>query len=1134
MFTTPLLPLVLAAASTGTVAPATGIPHRPITSVEIRLTPPDEMEEAQLESLLKRYRGVQVSEKVAKEATVRLGALPQYEQPHCRVQAREEVDELRCSLAKAPLIGRIRFEGLPAQLLEGDLRRRLFMRVGDPLAAGQGDTRGRLRRQRERLEQHLQRLGYYDAKVQIETPRIGKTQLTELLIRITEGRFLQVDDVYVEGDTIIPTKEIETAFRYMCIGGDGWLTFLETGRLDCFTRGRLRAVTERLENEMQRRGYPEAHLRVGVDRRRRSETRASCHSTDIRRQDRNPGTPTETDPLSKCVTLHVKVEPGPRSERWLMLSTEDPTTATSLGVREFSLGDWLHDIFRRGAARQTVGRAIQIAAGLPLGVASDTELSAKGLSTAAERREGTLLSVAPVEEATAWLERRVAESGYPAAAIEVVDEYFPDETPPVQRTTLRVHPGAPSAIREIRFLGNRSFTAPTLQEELTMLRPRSLRHSGFLSMDQLAVERRELEAFYESHGYLDVHVQARTERYQDDLVIVFYIDEGKRYQVDTLRFRGGAVGLIPSILPSLTHCRGGSAAMEGRTPITISDCHGSPLQPKALERDAEAIMKVYASRGYPYIKAEVTLAPEWNEDGAVLLIDIVDSRMRSGEQDLKASPLPRPVRLGEIFLVGNHRTSRAAILRESDLPNPGEYLTPTRVAQSIGRLRRTGLFSRVDYRYLGKDMGDEELALLLQLEERPVGIVDFAASFSTQDLMELSAEWRDRNLWGQMLDASLQADMGLFIGRRSNLELTLQWPRILGTDFGLRVHPRAVYSDHPTVRLPAMPGTPGPVRGIDAYQAVARRRIFSAGVKLGFDWSPQLPLFAGMQAGFDYELHTAWDNPNASRIPFFDQHTYAGWSFSLPSEHAIRSLDGMVDVFQQVPTRIATLGPRFKVHRIANPLDPTGGWSVDGAVAMSHPLIGASQPSFLIHTGARWYKSLHADFVLALHSNLWGGVTEVEAGSRSQLLQPGLISLGGDRTVRGYSFDAPFGVPLLAAEVASGARTGVIPLIGGVTNAEVRWTALRGLFLGDLKFAGFVDAGIVTDDTGLPWSTSWKPWHSPEESLQVLLRSSPQRVGIGLGAGVRYVMPIGPLALDIAFSPLTLRPQLHLQFGYAF
>src|SRR5690606_20915253 len=128
--------------------------------------------------------------------------------------------------------------------------------------------------------------------------------------------------------------------------------------------------------------------------------------------------------------------------------------------------------------------------------------------------------------------------------------------------------------------------------------------------------------------------------------------------------------------------------------------------------------------------------------------------------------LERPVRVsrGEIFLEGNFRTERHAILNEMGLPNaPQPRLDPLEISEGVSRLRRSGLFSRVDYDYIGREDRRQELDVIVQLEERNAGTVDLAAAFSTQDLGQLRAEWRDRNLFGLMLGFGVRADYGLFI-----------------------------------------------------------------------------------------------------------------------------------------------------------------------------------------------------------------------------------------------------------------------------------------------------------------------------------------------------------------------------------
>src|SRR5690606_3777400 len=100
----------------------------------------------------------------------------------------------------------------------------------------------------------------------------------------------------------------------------------------------------------------------------------------------------------------------------------------------------------------------------------------------------------------------------------------------------------------------------------------------------------------------------------------------------------------------------------------------------------------------------------------------------------------RPVRVsrGEIFLEGNFRTERHAILNEMGLSSdPEPRLDPLDISDGVSRLRRTGLFSRVDYTYVGREDRRQQLDVVVQVEERKAGAIDFAVAYSTQDLGQL-------------------------------------------------------------------------------------------------------------------------------------------------------------------------------------------------------------------------------------------------------------------------------------------------------------------------------------------------------------------------------------------------------------
>ena len=109
---------------------------------------------------------------------------------------------------------------------------------------------------------------------------------------------------------------------------------------------------------------------------------------------------------------------------------------------------------------------------------------------------------------------------------------------------------------------------------------------------------------------------------------------------------------------------------------------------------------------------------------------------------------------------------------------------------------------------------------------------------------------------------------------------------------------------------------------------------------------------------------------------------------------------------------------------------------------------------------------------------------------------------GGDTTVRGYGYQQ------------IGARTGQGRVIGGryMATASVEWdrpVTIKGN-THDFEHAMFVDAGTVGDE----------------------LNNMYMRVGVG--TGVRWKSPVGPVQADIAYGLQDQRFRLHLRLGFSF
>jgi translocation and assembly module TamA len=129
-----------------------------------------------------------------------------------------------------------------------------------------------------------------------------------------------------------------------------------------------------------------------------------------------------------------------------------------------------------------------------------------------------------------------------------------------------------------------------------------------------------------------------------------------------------------------------------------------------------------------------------------------------------------------------------------------------------------------------------------------------------------------------------------------------------------------------------------------------------------------------------------------------------------------------------------------------------------------------------------------------------GGAVLAREGAEIPVTQ--LFITGGDTTVRGYGYRS------------IGARTDNGQLFGGryLAVASAEWQrpiVFRGTMT-DWESTVFIDAGAVADRVG---------------DLSPL---------VGVGAGVRWRSPVGPLQADLAYGVKSKDVRLHLRLGFSF
>jgi outer membrane protein insertion porin family len=222
---------------------------------------------------------------------------------------------------------------------------------------------------------------------------------------------------------------------------------------------------------------------------------------------------------------------------------------------------------------------------------------------------------------------------------------------------------------------------------------------------------------------------------------------------------------------------------------------------------------------------------------------------------------------------------------------------------------------------------------------------------------------------------------------------------------------------------------------------------------------------------------------------------------------SLNSMDTTVLTAEELgPDKYETLtaGGRLTLDYRDNPLNPQAGWlagaAFEGGVDQGgEETIGYGRTDLNV----AWYYPMGPSWRLALGAR---ASAIRSSGSQGELPIDLRLFNGGATTVRSFA----------EREMGVDSRKGSTPL-GGTSitalNAEVSYEVIP-----NLEVAGFVDAGSVSrQDDGL-------------------FRMDDLRYGVGMG--LRYQLPVGPLRLDYGFNPNRKSGEavgaLHVTFGFAF
>jgi outer membrane protein assembly factor BamA len=676
-----------------------------------------------------------------------------------------------------------------------------------------------------------------------------------------------------------------------------------------------------------------------------------------------------------------------------------------------------------------------------------------------------------MSESAQRMKNYLANKGYPNAAVE--SSYVHDGTDAV-RVNFTVDPGQSFFIRDIKVLPENIYNIIKNTEALTYLHKRSVFEHGYISYKEIEQKLEDLKKELVDRGFSDVNINVDlTAEDFGGVSIIFYITAKEGEKLSAVIIENGNEYINKKIINLLKNC----SNFKENSGVNNS-CNNSYYLPKSIADDEAKLAFYYQSFGYLYARAKSKIIR--NKDKIILIYRLYDSRKAEDDE----SPLVIQNIKG-LIISGNETTNKSVIERTFPKKKASQELDPAQIRQGIAILRESGRFSRIDDKLIAAENNSDDAYYALRVVERPSFSLDNALSFSTDQFFMLETEIEENNLFSSMLKLNTSLGLGLFWGRRSIFSNRFTWPFIFGKALQLNLHaPIIVYEDK--------------THQIEPYRRLQSRIMAS------LEWRPVPVAMPYIRYLFGYTLEQKFD-PNRFVAPSLKEQ-FATLDGIIPTVHGDGQIRGVIK-------------PGISLARVDNRFEPRLGFDLDQWVEISGgPFVG-NPPFVNLGSDNRFYLPL-GPLTFALRLTIMRAFLPPNPHNWSELRNASSMDkLGGDRTVRGY----PEG--FLGDTSSTGKDSTFAGYFSNVANIEMRFPLTKGGSIGDFSGAVFADQGMLSQCSD--FFSCFENGNANE-----LVRKN--ALGFSLGLGLRYKLPVGPIALDYAYAPLHDRGRIHFQFGYPF
>ncbi len=566
---------------------------------------------------------------------------------------------------------------------------------------------------------------------------------------------------------------------------------------------------------------------------------------------------------------------------------------------------------------------------------------------------------------------------------------------------------------------------------------------GYFNKDDLEAGVRNLILQLQNEGYLQAKIISTRIQYNREktgVTLFVNLDEGPLTIIQSVEFSG-------------------NSAYTNEQLLKVTDLKPGPLKLSQIETAVVNIKNHYKNNGY----IEMQLLNEKE--------DLVTYDETSTQAILHFKIFEGPqVRATSIVIEGNSFTKDYVILKELEI-EPGQLITPQKIADSITHLQRTGFFSTIEVHTLEEKTNQANRTLLVKVSERDPGLFTVGAGATNERTFTLRGytSIAYRNLLGTGRGLSLRLEGNYNVTEFKYLESKIVLGYLEPYLFDTKVRGRINITRSSQIT----DFNVGQITDVNSYTYSIEKDLTT-------------------------HILGTWDV----------------WSLAQVKDY------GLTSSYPYQPDRqdIVTTGPNIDFDYRDNPFTPTRGTFTRINAEYSDPVIGSSETikywravASFTHYWAidRWQKQ-----PVIWANQLRGGYLKNLANTTSNVngvpWDKKGFSLGGTSTVRGYEAGTEYfpNNKDLGIEGTNNKYYLTTDSTMFLFKSEVRFPVY-----GSLGGAAFYDAGEVL--------------------IQGLDINEPYRAATGFG--IRYNTPVGPLSIDMAWKlnmqPGESPWRIHLSIG---